>query len=51
MWNAYLKNLRGAEVRRGAKFANPGSGMTVEALMDRDGKHATTIAEKEEMLR
>jgi len=49
--NDYLKILTGAEVWRAAKFANPWAGMTVEALTDRDGKQANTIAEHEEMLR
>jgi len=51
MWNDYLKNLRGAEVRRAATFANPWAGAIVEALTDRDGKQANTITEKEDMLR
>jgi hypothetical protein len=51
MWNNYLKNLRGAEVWRLAKFANPRAGMTVEALTDKDGNQANTNAEKKEMLR
>jgi len=51
MWNDPLENLRGAEVWRAAKFANPLAGMTLEALTVRDGKQANTITEKEEMLR
>jgi len=46
-----LENLRGAEVWRAARFANPQAGMTVEALTDREGKQANTSLEKEEMLR
>jgi hypothetical protein len=38
-------------VWRAAADANPGAGMTVEALTDRDGKQANTSLEKEEMLR
>jgi len=51
MWGDYLQNLRGAEVGRAARHANPRAGMTVEALTDRDGKRANTSLEKEEMLR
>jgi hypothetical protein len=51
MWNDYLKNLRGAEVCRAAKFASPQAEMTLEALTDRDGKQPNTIAAKKEMLR
>jgi len=47
MWNDYAKNLRAAEIWRGAKFANAPAGMTVEALTNRDGKQAHTMAEKE----
>jgi len=46
-----LPNLAGGEVRRAAKFTNPRAGATVDALTDRDGKQANTIAEIEEMLR
>jgi len=51
MWGDYLQNLRGAEVWRAARYANPRAGTTVEALTDRDGKQANTSLEKEEMLR
>jgi len=51
MWNEYLLNLRGGEVWWAAKFANPQAGDTVEALTDREGKHAKTMAEKEKMIR
>jgi len=51
MWGYYLKNLRGAEMRRAARYANPRAGMTVEALTDREGNQAKTSLEKEEMLR
>jgi hypothetical protein len=44
MWNDYLKNQGGAEVWTAAKFANPRAGMTVDALTDRDGNQANTIA-------
>jgi len=36
-WNDYLKILRGVEVWRAAKFANPQSAATVEALTDTMG--------------
>jgi hypothetical protein len=45
-----LQNLRGGEVWRAAKVTNPRVGATVEALTDREGKQANTIAEKEKML-
>jgi len=51
MWTEYMQNQRGAEVWRAARYANPRAGMTVEALTDREGKHANTSQEKEEMLR
>jgi len=51
MWNDYQKTLRGAEVRRAAKFANPRAGAALDALTDSDGNLANTITEKEEMLR
>ena len=51
MWDDHLQNLRGGEVWRAAKFTNPRAGATVEALTDREGKQANTIAKKEEMLR
>jgi hypothetical protein len=49
--NDYLLNLRGADACRGAKFANTRAGATVEALTDRHGKPANTMAKKEDMLR
>jgi len=51
MWNDNQKNMRGADVCRAAKFADPQAGATVEALTDRDGTQANTITEQEEMLR
>jgi len=51
MWSDCLEHLRGAEVWRAARYANPRAGMTVEALKDREGKQANTSLEKEEMLR
>jgi len=51
MWSEFLQNLRGAEVWRAARYANPWAGMTVEALTDRQRKQANTLQEKEEMLR
>jgi len=51
MWSDYLQNLRGAEVWRAARYANPRAGATVEALTDKEGKQANTSLEKEEMLR
>jgi len=51
MGNDSVQNLRGGELRRAAKFDNTHAGATVEALTDREGKQANTIAEKEEMLR
>jgi len=51
MWNDCLNNLQGAEVWRAAKFTNPWTGVTMQALTDRVGKHANTITKKEEMLR
>jgi hypothetical protein len=43
IWHDYLKNLRGAEFWRAAKFAKVLAGATVGALTDRDGKQAYTI--------
>jgi len=51
MWSEYLQNLRGAEVWRAARYANPRAGTTVEALTERERKQANTSLEKEEMLR
>jgi len=51
MWNDYVKNLRGGEVWRAAKFTDPRAGATEEAPTDREGKQVNTIAAKEEMLR
>jgi hypothetical protein len=51
MWNEYLNILRGAEVWGAVNFAIPWTGMTVEALTDRDGKQENMIAVKEEMAR
>jgi hydrogenase maturation factor HypF (carbamoyltransferase family) len=38
MWSEYLQDLRGAEVQRAARYANPRAGTTLEALTDREGK-------------
>jgi len=51
MWCEYLLNLRGAEVWRAARYANPRSGMTVGALTDKEGKQANTSQKNEEILR
>ena len=51
MWSEYLQNLRRAEVWRAARYTNPQAGTTVEALTDREGKHAYTSLEKEVMVR
>jgi len=51
MCSEYLQTLRGAEVWRAPRFANPRAGTTVEALTDREGKHAYTSLEKEVMVR
>jgi hypothetical protein len=51
MWNDRVQSVRGSKVRGVAKFTTPPAGATLEALTDREGKQATTIAEKEEMLR
>jgi hypothetical protein len=50
MWNDFLKSLRGAELWKAAKVANPRAGATVEALTDRHGKQANTITKKKEMV-
>jgi hypothetical protein len=46
-----MLNLRGGEVWRAAKFANPPVGATIVASTGREGKQANTMAEKEKMLR
>jgi len=51
MWSGYLKNLRGAEFWRAARYGNSRAGMTLEAFTDKEGKQANTSLEKEEMLR
>jgi len=51
MWDDYQHNLRGAEMWMAVRYANPRAGTTVEALTDRDSKHASTSSKKEEMLR
>jgi len=51
MWSEYLQNLRGADVWRAARYANPRAGMIMEALTDREGKQANTSMEKEDLLR
>jgi hypothetical protein len=49
MWVDYMHNLSGGEHWRAAKLSNPSAGATLEALTDREGKEANTIAEKKEM--
>jgi len=51
MWSDYLNNLGGAEVWRAAQYANPRTGMTMEALTDSERKQVNTAGEKVEMLR
>jgi len=51
MWSEYLPNLWGPEVWRAARYVNPRTNTTVEALTDREGKQANTSLEKDEMLR
>jgi len=51
MWSDYLKNLRGTEVWRASRYANPRAGMTVDVLTDTEGKKANTSLAKEEILR
>jgi hypothetical protein len=51
MWSDYLQNLMGAKVWRAARYANPQASMTVQVLMDKEGKQANTATEKEEMVR
>jgi len=51
MWNEYMPNLRWGDDWRAAKFANPRAGATVDALTNRWGKQANTMAKKEKMLR
>lgn len=46
-----MQNPRGGKVRRAATFTNLRAGPTVEALTDREGKQANTIAKQKEMLR
>lgn len=46
-----MYNLRGAKMWRAAQYTNTWAVMTVEALMDRDGKQANKPMEKQEMLR
>jgi hypothetical protein len=50
MFGDYLQRVRGAEVWRAARYANPQAGTTLEALTDRHGKQSNTALEKEEML-
>jgi len=45
-----LLNGRGGAVWRLANFANPRSGATMEVFIERGGKQANTMAEKEKML-
>jgi len=51
MWSDYPQKVRGAEVWRAARYANPRASMTSEALTDREGKQANPATEKEERLR
>jgi len=51
IWADHLQNLSRAEEWRAARYVNPRVGTTVEALTDRDGKHANTSLVKKEMLR
>jgi hypothetical protein len=51
MWSEYLHNLRGDEVWRSARSANPRAGTTVEALTNREGTQANLSLEKDEMLK
>ena len=51
MWDDYLRNHRGTEVWRAARYANPREGTTVEAVTDRESEQANTSSEMEEMLR
>ena len=46
-----MQTLRGAEVWREARYADPHACMTVEAPTDKESKQANTAREKEEMLR
>ena len=50
-WNDALNNLKGDEVWRAMKFANPRAGATLQALTNTDGNQANTITEIEEILR
>jgi hypothetical protein len=45
-----LQNLRGAEVCRATRYANPLAGTTVEALTNREGKQGNTSLEKMQMV-
>jgi len=51
MWSKNLQNLRGAKVWREAQYAKPRAGTTTEASTDKEGNHAHTALEKEDMLR
>jgi hypothetical protein len=46
-----LLNLKRGMVWRAAMFANPRTGATVEAVTNREGKQASTMAVKERKLR
>jgi len=47
IWSDSWQILRVAKVWRAAQYANPGVGMTVENITDRDGKQANRATEKE----
>jgi hypothetical protein len=44
--NNYLKIVSGAEVSRAAKFANPRTGATVEALTNKAGEQVNPVTKK-----
>jgi len=50
MWSKYLHNLRGVEVWKAAKYANPWAETTVEPFTDGEGKQANTSLQMNEML-
>jgi hypothetical protein len=51
MWNDYLKNLREAGVWGAEMIASPRAGATVDVPMDRHGRQANIIIQREEGLR
>jgi hypothetical protein len=50
MWSEYLRNLKGAEVWRAARYANHRPGTTMEAITDRGGMEPNRLLEKQEMV-